>query len=151
MAQFAATLDVPLGWERFSWEGTLGGVRHLAESAGFHPNVLVLADEWPAGVGVAQLSEFVQKNFDAAGIEVLSLQEIPDEPGVIVADTRQLDADSGAAMWVRYRFQLRPERERVVVVTSVATCTAEQFAAVEADFAEILRSVKVEAVSTRDA
>lgn len=150
MAQVAATFEVPLGWERFDWEGTLGGVRHRAASENFHPNVLVTLDKWPGQVGPAKAVEILEAQLRAAGAEVSGTETFEEpRPGVEVATLQRDEAD--ASVRVRYRLQLLSAGEDTLVLTAVATCMLDQVAAIDGDITSILRSVDLTTSATRDA
>ncbi|WP_125106959.1 MULTISPECIES: hypothetical protein [Gulosibacter] len=150
MAQVAATFEVPNGWEKFEWEGTLGGVRHLAVSGDFRPNVLVTLDKWPGQVGAQQADEILGEQLVAAGAEVTERETFAEpRPGVEIA-TLQRD-EAGASVRVRYRVQLLEAGADTLVLTAVATYLLEQADGVEGDVTRILRSVDLTASATRDA
>lgn len=150
MAQVAATFEVPLGWERFDWEGTLGGVRHRAATGNFHPNVLVTLDKWPGQVGPAKAEEILTAQPRTAGAEVSETETFEEpRPGVEVA-TLQRD-EAGASVRVRYRLQLLAAGEDTLVLTAVATCMLDQVAAIDGDITSILRSVGLTTSATHDA
>lgn len=150
MAQVAATFEVPLGWERFEWEGTLGGVRHRAATGNFHPNVLVTLDKWPGQVGSARAEEILAAQLTAAGAQVDGTQTFEEpRPGVEIA-TLQLD-ETGASVRVRYRLQLLAAGEDTLVLTAVATCMLNQVDAIDGDITSILRRVDLTTSATRDA
>jgi hypothetical protein len=150
MAQVAATFEVPNGWEKFEWEGTLGGVRHLTATGDFHPNVLVTLDKWPGQVSAQQADEILGQQLTSAGAEVLERETFEEpRPGVEVA-TLQRD-EAGASVRVRYRLQLLAAGADTLVLTAVATYLLEQADGVDADVTSILRSVDLTTSATRDA
>ncbi|UQN14369.1 hypothetical protein [Gulosibacter sp. ACHW.36C] len=150
MAQVAATFEVPNGWEKFEWEGTLGGVRHLTATGDFHPNVLVTLDKWPGQVSAQQADEILGQQLTLAGAEVLERETFEEpRPGVEVA-TLQRD-EAGATVRVRYRLQLLAAGANTLVLTAVATYLLEQADGVDADVTSILRSVDLTTSATRDA
>lgn len=148
--QLAATFEVPLGWERFEWEGTLGGVRHRAATEEFHPNVLVTLDKWPGAVTASQAIEILRQQLTAAGAEVVSDTTVEGEHPTVEVAVRQQD-ESGTTMHVRYRLQLLAAGEDTLVLTAVATCMLNQLEAVNSDVATILESVELTTSATRDA
>lgn len=150
MAQVAATFEVPNGWEKFEWEGTLGGVRHRTATGDFHPNVLVTLDKWPGQVSAQQADEILGQQLTAAGAEIVERETFAEpRPGVEVA-TLQRD-EAGASVRVRYRLQLLVAVADTLVLTAVATYLLEQAAGVATDVTSILRSVDLTTSATRDA
>lgn len=148
--ELVAKFEVPLGWERFEWEGTLGGVRHRAATDEFHPNVLVTLDKWPGRVTPRQAIEILRQQLGASGAEVVSDATLEGAHPAVEVAVQQQD-ESGTSMHVRYRLQLLAAGEDTLVLTAVATCMLSQLEAVNSDVATILDSVELSTSATRDA